>query len=472
MKIKRIFDRGQILPALICIGIIIRIIGAFINPITSDAAAHAINAQEFFNHPLVLYDAILGKKVNVPYVDSNGIYWYPPLFHILLAPFSITSFTLRLFSPLFFSFSVILFYKFANYFFKRKVAEYSTVFYIYQPFSVLITSVVFAEGLLFFLVTFCLYWLTRYDESKKYVYLMGVGLCLALGVMVKYSALPLFFALAAYFSYKKDYKALAVFSLFFGVFLSPYIARNYAITGNFFYVKVSGEQFLNYVAVGYGSYVHPDNTPQKEFIKTYFEFFGVPQGEYTNLILFSPYVFVGFVLLSLVVAMTIIVSLVKGLSKKNMLIIFLLLVFFLLKAALFIAGSGQHFRYMSLSIIPISVFLGLYVYTKTKNIRILVLAVYMILGSAVLLKFFIANQEYSDFEKVLPFFESHEKSRIGVFDYWFMLLNYPQFENIEFAQTEHPEKGQKYLVLRRSPEYPYKVVLQTKYWVVYSLANT
>jgi len=164
----------------------------------------------------------------------------PPLWPYLIAFFAYLGSYWLVFSVeiIMGSFIPVFGYKISKYLIGNKMAKILAFLMIFEPYSILLSFLLYSETPFTFFFLISIYFLVRYFEKNSLFYIVWSGVFLGLAVLIKPTVqyfpfiIPLYFALA-YFG--KDFKRRILHSLVYSLviiaIISPWLYRNYNYFG-------------------------------------------------------------------------------------------------------------------------------------------------------------------------------------------------------------------------------------------------
>jgi len=466
--------------AIICLGLLLRFSIAIFSPLSGDTANHALVAEGLGDGTFSLVDMLSGKEAMPPFVgwaNWNGQYTYPPLFHILLSLFSSSAFMLKIFAPLVFSLSAFLFYKIINEYWGVRAARYATFFFVFQPFSVTYLSIPYAEALLLLFAILAIYFLQRIELNKNSVLLCGIFIALA--ILTKYSALPLLFILpSALFIKRKRKEGMLVFII--GLLLiAPWLVRNYLLFDSAFYLGGSPATETGFVSTLLAPMLTgSESSLLLKGIRTYFAFWGVPEGNYSGLSNLGASVFYTFLSITLSMTAFLLYSVYQNIKeKKEPLLALILFGYLFFQIYLYMGDSGVIFRYAFLMIIPLCAYIGKTASMLNKKVAAIFMLLILCICTGAVVKVVVARDSFNDFNEMVEFIQENDDKQFMVEEYTKIRYHYPEIKNTPIMKREkgvviYPDYD-IFIVSKNRPDIQDYAkdnikVKETKYYIAYA----
>lgn len=338
-KFKKLDRYTKLAILVIIIGIIIRFSLASIYHVSGDACWHLSEARYMAdNLKMPLYEP-LGR---------DQPFWSPPVFHIISAAFytifgiflgtNAAAFGIKLVSPAFGSLSLVMSYLILKKLFGGKIALYGLLFVTFLPMSIDYGVFSYADSALTFFVIASLY-LALTNR------IILSALALSLAILTKYTGLLAIPAIIyiIFIKNKKAYLKKHIVVLGLAAIISlPWYLRNWIYLDNPFYPILNS--LFGGVEAGatYSGFNFSNLLSINSIIIPFLEFFGVPDGNPSNIFFFE----IGYLPILLAIWLAAIavfffpLTVGLGLKKEVRNIALLLLVPFLLAAMLHILNVG------------------------------------------------------------------------------------------------------------------------------------
>ena len=338
-RIKALDKYAKLAIIVIIIGILIRFSLASMYHVSGDACWHLSSARYMAdNLKIPLYEP-LGR---------NQPFWSPPVFHIISAAFyaifgiffgtNAAAFGMKLVSPVFGSLSLVISYLILKKLFDGKVALYGLLFITFLPMSIDYSIFSYADSTLTFFAVASLYL-----ALKNRIILSAIMLSLA--ILTKYTGLLVIPATIyiIFIKNKGTYLKKCMIALGMAMIISlPWYVRNWIYLNNPFYPILNSLFGGVEAGVTYSGFNFSNLLSINSIIIPFLEFFGVPDGNPSNIFFFE----MGYLPILLAIWLVAIVAfffpITMGLrlKKEARNIALLLLVPFLLTAILHILNVG------------------------------------------------------------------------------------------------------------------------------------
>lgn len=337
-KLKDMDKYTKLAVLTILIGILIRFILVISYSVAGDACWHLSNAK------------FMANNLDIPLFEPLGReqpFWSPPAFHIISAIFfklfwllgsDAADFGIKLVSPLFGSLSLIVSYLILSILFDKKTSFYGILFLTFLPISMDYGIFSYADGMLTFFVVTSIYYALKNKTAIS-------ALSLSLAILTKYTGLFVI-PVILYITFLKNKKSFwKKFTINFLVVLlvsSPWYIRNWIYLKNPVYPLLNS--MFNGIDIGttYSNLDFSRIISINSLIYPFLEFFGVPDGNLSNIFFFNmPYLSLLLVVwLAAVIAFSFPIFFGLNIKRETRNIVLVLLLTFLIVTVLHILNVG------------------------------------------------------------------------------------------------------------------------------------
>ncbi|MCH8003859.1 MAG: glycosyltransferase family 39 protein [Nanoarchaeota archaeon] len=337
-KFKSFDNFTKLAIIIILMGIILRFSLVIPYHIAGDACWQVSNARFMANNlQFPLYEP-LGREQP---------FWSPPVFHIISAIFykvfgifgtDVADFGIKLVSPIFSSASLIFIYLILKNLFDKKIALYGVIFAAFLPISIDYGVFSYADSTLVFFVVASIYY-----TLKNRIIMSSLGL--SLSILTKYTGI-LIIPLIIYIIFTKNKKSFlkkSIITLAITAVISlPWYIRNWIYLKNPVYPILNSVFHGVNIGSTYSDFDFSKLLSINFILVPFFEFFGVPDGNISNIFFFDiPFLFI-LLPIWLTASIIFISPIIFGMkmNKENRNIALILLVPFLLAGLLHIVNVG------------------------------------------------------------------------------------------------------------------------------------
>lgn len=409
-------------------GIIVRFILAFIATPSGDACWHS-NIARFIavNHEIPLFESL-----------GRDVFARPPLFHFIGAFFyslfsvmgsNIAEIGLKLVSPIFGSLSLWVSYLVAKRLFNKRIAFLSLFFLAIIPLHLLYSTIAYTDMVLSFFVVLSIYFAL---ENKFVLSVISAGFAM----LSKVSAPVLLFIIIfiLFNKYKSSIKVFlkktTIFILISIFIAAPWYIRNWISLQNpvwpqlrFIFGGVKAEIFgaISKNPAFTNLFSH------KIFTVPYFEFFGVPGGDYNSLFFFNfPFLKLAaffWILITLITLIPFVLGFFKAKKQDSfrfqLLVLWILVFFAVLFAFALFSGIYARLFLPALPALAMIWALGIDALMTRRKIRYAVLLFLIVISltflSTVSLKTVLAAKAWNTYEIDFNWIKDNTKKEDKIF---------------------------------------------------------
>lgn len=421
------FNYKKYIIIILIIGILLRFILAIIYHPSGDACWHLSIAR------------YIGQSFEVPLFENLGrdsVFSRPPLFHILAAIsyniFGIfgkqaANFGLKMISPLFGSLTLILFYKLINKHYNIKITFLAVSVLTFFPLHLFYSAISYIESTLAFFGLLSIYFLT---ENKILLSAISAGF----SSLLKYEGIfivPVLIAILIY-NHRKSLKnssiPIILVSIISFIIYSPLLIRNWIKLGNPvwpYLTNILGGYPL--ADAGYASSSLMNLYNINTIIKSYLEFFGIPDGNYKLFFFFKipliELLIFGWLITTFILFCVLIYGFIKTRNYPKitniMLIWIIIIIILVILTKIFHDAPFIRYLFIALPAICLIWALGINEILKIKKIKLLIIifliTIIIVFTSFEFVKIYLAKNSWTQYQEDFDWIKSNTPKDSTVF---------------------------------------------------------